>query len=112
MQTKTKIKVRGFHVDHFGHVNNARYLEFLEESRWVYFEKNNLIDDFFHKKGVIPIVKKITIEYLKPSFTGQTLKIKTSCSIVYEKDIEMLQTIHDAPSDKIIAILINIGTYK
>jgi len=25
-----EIKVRGFHTDMFGHVNNARYLEFLE----------------------------------------------------------------------------------
>ena len=30
----TKIKVRGYHIDLYGHVNNARYLEFLEEARW------------------------------------------------------------------------------
>ncbi len=28
----THIKVRGFHIDVFQHVNNARYLEFLEEA--------------------------------------------------------------------------------
>ena len=27
---QTKIKVRGFHLDVYQHVNNARYLEFLE----------------------------------------------------------------------------------
>jgi thioesterase-3 len=31
---QTKIKVRGFHLDVYQHVNNARYLEFLEEARW------------------------------------------------------------------------------
>ena len=30
---QTKIKVRGFHLDVYQHVNNARYLEFLEEAR-------------------------------------------------------------------------------
>lgn len=28
----TQIHVRGYHLDGYGHVNNARYLEFLEES--------------------------------------------------------------------------------
>ena len=32
------IRVRGFHTDLYGHVNNARYLEFLEEGRWKLFE--------------------------------------------------------------------------
>lgn len=109
MQTKATIKVRGFHVDHFGHVNNARYLEFLEEGRWIYFEKNNLIEGLFHKKGIIPIIKKISIKYLRPAFTGQTLEIMTSISRIYDKDIEMVQTIHDAISDKTItkAVIIN-----
>jgi len=30
----TQIKVRGYHCDFYGHVNNARFLEFLEEARW------------------------------------------------------------------------------
>ena len=28
------ITVRGFHIDVFGHTNNARYLEFMEIARW------------------------------------------------------------------------------
>lgn len=27
------IRVRNYHLDGYGHVNNARYLEFLEEAR-------------------------------------------------------------------------------
>lgn len=30
---QTQIKVRGYHLDVYQHVNNARYLEFLEEAR-------------------------------------------------------------------------------
>jgi len=30
----TEIKVRGYHMDFYGHINNARYLELLEEGRW------------------------------------------------------------------------------
>jgi len=34
MKSTVQIKVRNYHLDRFGHVNNARYLEFLEEGRW------------------------------------------------------------------------------
>jgi thioesterase-3 len=30
----TEIIIRGYHLDGYQHVNNARYLEFLEEDRW------------------------------------------------------------------------------
>lgn len=32
MSHSIDIKVRGYHLDLFRHVNNARYLEFLEEA--------------------------------------------------------------------------------
>ncbi len=34
MKSTINIRVRGYHVDLFRHVNNARYLELLEEGRW------------------------------------------------------------------------------
>ena len=34
----TKIVIRGYHLDAYRHVNNARYLEFLEEARWQYLD--------------------------------------------------------------------------
>jgi len=43
MKSTVQIKVRNYHLDRFGHVNNARYLEFLEEGRWTYSEENNLV---------------------------------------------------------------------
>lgn len=36
---QTQIKVRGYHLDVYQHVNNARYPEFLEEARWDGFGK-------------------------------------------------------------------------
>lgn len=39
MLNKTRIKVRGYHLDLFQHVNNARYLEFMEEGRWAFFDE-------------------------------------------------------------------------
>jgi len=50
MPASIEIKIRGYHADMFGHVNHARYLEFMEEGRWNYFEKRNLFNAFHERK--------------------------------------------------------------
>ncbi len=35
------IKILEHHLDTFGHVNNATYLEMYEEARWDLLNKNN-----------------------------------------------------------------------
>ncbi len=33
-----KLTVRNYHLDGYGHVNNARHLEFFEEARWAFLK--------------------------------------------------------------------------
>ncbi len=40
----TEIKIRGYHLDLYGHVNHARYLEFLEDARWGMMESGGSLD--------------------------------------------------------------------
>jgi hypothetical protein len=40
----TEIKVRGYHLDGYGHVHHPRYLEFLEEAAWRCIEKYGSIE--------------------------------------------------------------------
>ena len=68
------IKVRGFHCDMFGHVNNARYLEFLEEVRWEWLNRNTNFD-FFEKKNMSFVVVSITINYKLTSVLNYDLDI-------------------------------------
>jgi thioesterase III len=74
-----EIKVRGYHIDYYRHVNNARYLEFLEEGRWVFFERDV---DFrgLLGKGYIFVVVNINIHYTHPASLGDILEIRTSIS--------------------------------
>jgi len=77
MHTTTQIKVRGYHEDRFQHVNNARYLEFLEDGRWDHFDQRGLDDGFFDRLGIFPVVVRITISYRRPAHAGDTLSIAT-----------------------------------
>lgn len=72
----TRIRVRGYHVDVYGHVNNARYLEFLEEARWGYLETGPGLR-WWHDRGLGFIVASITINYRRPAGPGVDLEIRT-----------------------------------
>lgn len=67
------IRVRGYHTDAYGHVNNARYLEFLEEARWTFFERSGLpLAD-----GLQLVVTDIRIRYRLAAKVGDTLAISS-----------------------------------
>ena len=90
MKTIIEIKVRGYHIDQFNHVNNARYLEFLEEGRWDYSEKNNLIA-VLHEMGVSHVTVNTNINYRESAFVGQILQVETDVLAKGEKSITMQQ---------------------
>ena len=62
MPHHTHLTVRGYHLDVYRHVNNARYLEFLEEARWDYFDHNGLAEFFRNSRYGMAIVH-IDIHY-------------------------------------------------
>lgn len=71
---QTTIKVRGYHLDVYQHVNNARYLEFMEEARWEWLEKL----ESFHwmaANNMAFIVVNINISYRRPAVLGDVLYI-------------------------------------
>ena len=102
MKTTVKIKIRGYHIDHFQHVNNARYLEFLEEGRWHYSEKNNLIS-IFHQKGISHLTVNININYKRSAVVGEILRIETSVIKKNRKSVTMLQQVFLNDTDTLIA---------
>lgn len=77
MSHSTKIKIRGYHLDFYGHVNNARYLEFLEEARWAYLERE--IDlGFWKERGLGFVVAAVTINYRRPVLLDDVIEIRSN----------------------------------
>jgi thioesterase-3 len=74
MKNTTRIKVRGYHCDFYGHVNNARYLELLEEARWCLLEEG-LDLGYWKERGMGFVVASITINYRRPAGQGDVLEI-------------------------------------
>ncbi|EIC82341.1 YbgC/FadM family acyl-CoA thioesterase [Serratia sp. M24T3] len=71
---QTTIKVRGFHIDVYQHVNNARYLEFLETARWEWLDNKEGFQ-WMAQNNIAFIVVNININYRKPAVLGDLLQI-------------------------------------
>jgi thioesterase-3 len=102
MSHTSQIKVRGFHLDIYQHVNNARYLEFLEEARWEYLEESGDIE-FFQSLGLAWVILNININYRASATMGHTLDIETSLSKVGGKSAVFNQKITIAGTDVAVA---------
>ena len=84
------IRVRNYHLDGYGHVNNARYLEFLEEARWAFFEEHGLLSEI---DGLMLVVVRTDIRYRRAAVDGDILRFEgrlkelTSCHIILTQNI-------------------------
>jgi thioesterase-3 len=97
-----EIKVRGFHIDIFSHVNNARYLEFMEEARWVIIDKYIGLKRM-QSKGIIFVVVNININYRKPASMGDILELFLGLTKIGGKSAVFYQEIRLKETDTVVA---------
>jgi len=96
----TTIKVRGYHEDRFRHVNNARYLEFLEEGRWDYLDVHGP-QGGFAAHAVFPVVAHLSVSYRLPAQAGDTVVVSTQVAAVASRKFVMHQEIRQQATGKL-----------
>jgi thioesterase III len=102
MEYLTEIKVRGYHADFYGHVNNARYLEFFEEDRWARLE--SVIDlRQLAVKGFIFLIVNINVNYRKAVAVGETILVSTVLEKIGNKSAILKQEIVYKDSGEVAA---------
>lgn len=102
MSHAIEIKVRGYHLDLFRHVNNARYLEFLEEARWSFLESRGHLDILEEGSYTFAVVN-ININYRRPAYMSEMLLITTSVKTIGTRSCVMHQLITLKDTDTVIA---------
>jgi thioesterase-3 len=75
MKTTLAIIVRSTEIDVNGHVNNAKYLEYLEWGREEWYEQAQLPYDTFISLGVQTVIVNININYKKECKQGDLLSV-------------------------------------
>ena len=84
------VRVRNYHLDGYGHVNNARYLEFLEEARWAFFEEHGLLSEI---DGLMLVVVRTDIRYRRAAVDGDILRFEGRLKELTSRHIILTQNI-------------------
>lgn len=82
--------IREHHLDTFGHVNNAVYLQILEEARWELLTQNKFGMSQIKATGIGPTILEITIKYLRELRLREKITIESQV-ISYPSKIGLMK---------------------
>ena len=99
---QTQIKVRGYHLDVYQHVNNARYLEFLEEARWDGLESSPAFH-WMTARNIAFVVVNININYRRPAVLGDVLTVTSKLEQLNGKSGTLSQVVTLNPGGEGVA---------
>ncbi|MGL5698053.1 MAG: YbgC/FadM family acyl-CoA thioesterase [Kluyvera sp.] len=99
---QTQIKVRGYHLDVYQHVNNARYLEFLEEARWEGLESSAGFQ-WMSANHIAFVVVNININYRRPAVLGDLLTVTSKVEQLNGKSGVLSQVVTLEPEGLVVA---------
>lgn len=71
----TKLTVRTYECDQYGHVNNATFLNYLEYARVELLREMGYSLNSFQKMGLLLLVVKIEIGYKRPAYPLEELEL-------------------------------------
>ena len=72
------IKINARHLDVFGHVNNATYLQFYEDARWDFIEKGDFGYERIRKDQIGPVILRLTADFKKELLNQEKIEIKSA----------------------------------
>lgn len=101
--SRTTLRVRGYHLDGYGHVNNARYLEFLEEGRWAYFDERPRLAAFLGRGDLAFVAVNLNIDYRRAAVAGDDLAVVTRLAEIGSRRARIRQEIYRVADDKLVA---------
>ncbi len=101
-QNEIEIVVRSTEIDVNGHVNNAKYLEYLEWGREDWFEQHGLDYETLKAAGAVTVVVHVSASYRKESVQNDRLRIRTSIGEIGNTSFRMLQQIVNQRDEPVI----------
>lgn len=87
---KKTITIKECHLDTFGHVNNATYLELLEDARWDLITEGGYGMERVQETGLGPTILEINIKFKRELCLREQVTIQTQL-LEYEGKIGKLK---------------------
>jgi thioesterase III len=111
VRTKIAKRMMNYQTDSFGMVHHARYLEMMEEARWLYCYENNLMESF-HQENIYHVIVNININYKNSARFGDLITIETEVFRVTEKSVIFRQVVSRDGQTLVVAEIANVFMRK
>ena len=102
------VQVRFADVDMFGHVNNAKYLTYIESARVAYYSHITGLQD---PRQFNMTVARATVDFIRPVFFGQTLRVYTRTGRIGNKSWTLEHELRDAHTGELVATGSTVNVY-
>ena len=99
------------HLDTFGLVNNAVYLEILEEARWDLITRNGYGLDEVHRRGIGPVVLDVHLRFVQEIRNRQAVTVRTWVDSYSGKIGKLAQQVLDDAGDLCCDAKFTIGLF-
>lgn len=90
-QFEYEVLIREYHLDSFGHVNNAVYVQLYEEARWDFISKNGFGLDYIQKHQVGPVILDLKVRFKRELVNRETIKIVSRTVEIVSPKIMVLE---------------------
>lgn len=70
-----EIQIKEYHLDSYGHVNNATYLTLYEDARWEAITRRGYGFDKIHATGLGPVILEVNLKFFKELKLREKIKI-------------------------------------
>lgn len=106
-----KLQIKEFHLDTFGHVNNATYLSLFEEARWDLISENGygLKEVQVKKEG--PVILDVHCKFLKELKCREWVSIQTEMLEYPSKIGKLKQSIMNEKNEKACEAIFTFGLF-
>lgn len=84
--------IRESHLDTFGHVNNATYLQLFEEARWEIVSQKGFSLDDIKRTGLGPTLLEVNVKWKREVKNRERIRIRTKVTSAAGKVQTLNQT--------------------
>ena len=86
-----EIVIKECHLDSFGHVNNAVYVQLYEEARWDFITKNGFGLEVIQKDQVGPVLLDLSVKFRREIKNREIIKIHSQTREIISSKMMVLE---------------------
>lgn len=86
-----ELTIKENHLDSFGHVNNAIYVQLYEEARWDFITKNGFGLDVIQREQIGPVILDLQVRFKREIKNRETIVIQSQTKEIISPKVMVLE---------------------